>query len=120
MYHFEQVWKQHVDGQIRRYEFDDEQAQKARAILSHCLEQGRGLIAKRAAEIERIRAAIGRILDSSGERSAAQLKEIETAKARMKSLLQPLDEIFEEQLVPRVDRLATDAQRSRRTDPRAP
>lgn len=101
----QQLWEQYVRDFITRYSLNEEQQQKAWLVLLDCRKQADSVLQKiqgplDAANVER----------NAAHRKGDQLA-VERAESRVTSLLQPVSEIFEKQLRPRLDRLPTASQR---------
>ncbi|MFH1747324.1 MAG: hypothetical protein ABIG44_09810 [Planctomycetota bacterium] len=105
----EALWEAYVRRFIQRYRLNAEQSAKALAILRDCQERARRILAARRPEIERLErrletaAVSGKTKD---EKTAAKLKQ------RRQELRTEIENIFSEQLKPRLDRLPTREQRT--------
>lgn len=105
---FESQWEAYVRDFIQRYQLDEGQAQRAQAILKDCQEAANRVIQKRKPELERLDRQLLELGQSS---DADKLKELAELNQRRTKLFEPVNEIFEKQLKPRLDRLPTRAQR---------
>ena len=105
----ESAWEAHTRGFIKKYHLDDEQSQKAWAILKDCQERAEKHLRAHREEI----AELLRKLDEL-ERAGKANKETPESKRlgdRRRQLAEPIDRIFNEELRPRLDRLPTRKQR---------
>lgn len=105
---YESEWDQYVKQFIARYKLNDEQAQKANAILADCKQQAARVMNAKKAEIDRIDA---RLTVLQGSKDAGKTAEVASLTQQRQKLLDPLKRIFDTQLKPRVERLPTRAQR---------
>ena len=105
---FESEWDRYVKEFIEKYELNDEQTQKANSVLEDCKSQANGYLASRKAKIELIDKQLAELRTSKDKNKAAQTKKLSEQRQEM---LAPIDQIFEKQLKPRLDRLPTRAQR---------
>lgn len=100
------LWERYTRDFIDRYGLDDEQAARALAILDDCKELAHKHLTAHAAELHRLHESIDQL------RAAQASKErLDQAIAERDQLVAPLIDIFKKQLVPRLDRLPTRAQR---------
>ncbi len=105
---FESQWEAYVRDFIQRYQLDEGQTQRAQGILKDCQEMANRLIQKRKPELERL----DRQLQELGQSSDAdKLKQLSELNQKRTKLFEPVNEIFEKQLKPRLERLPTRAQR---------
>lgn len=99
------LWEEYVKSFILRYRLDAEQASKAWAIYAQCRDQADNHLNRKKDDIER----------TEKERETATEKRdteaVKRASDKLAELLTPLEEIFNEKLKPRLDRLPTRAQR---------
>jgi len=105
---FESKWEAYVREFIKKYRLNDEQTQRALAILKDCQEKGQRYIKARKAELEKLDRLVAGMKDSKDKRKLDQIAKINTQRAK---LLEPLNQIFERQLKPRLEKLPTSAQR---------
>ncbi len=105
---YESEWDQYVKQFIARYKLNDEQSQKANAILADCKQQAARVMNAKKAEIDRIDA---RLVSLQGSKDAGKSSEVANLTQQRQKLLDPLKRIFDTQLKPRVERLPTRAQR---------
>jgi hypothetical protein len=105
---FESKWEAYVREFIKKYRLNDEQTQRALAILKDCQEKGQRYIKSRSAELEKLDRLVAEMKDSKDKRNVDRIAKINTQRAK---LLEPLNEIFERQLKPRLEKLPTSAQR---------
>lgn len=107
----ESRWEQYTREFIERYRLDPGQTQKALDILKDCKEQAGSYLRGKGAQIE----ALDKRIESSKAEAGPDAKErskvlSELTEARAK-LIEPVDQIFEKQLKPRLEKLPTRAQR---------
>lgn len=105
---FESQWEAYVREFIQRYQLDEGQSQRATAILKDCQELARRQIQRRRPELERLDK---KLLSLGQSKDGDKLKELTEINQRRTKLLEPINEIFEKQLKPRLERLPTRAQR---------
>lgn len=105
---FEGEWEEYTRKFIERYQLNQEQSQRANAILADCKEQGVRHMNAKKLEIERLDA---RVVELQGSKDAAKSTEMAALNKRRQTLMEPLGRIFEQQLKPRLDKLPTRAQR---------
>jgi hypothetical protein len=104
---FEGEWEKYVREFIARYQLNDAQKQRAEIVLKSCQEQAASYMAKRKASLEAIDK---RIEELKGEKDSAQ--EVRKLTERKTKMLEPVQQIFEKRLKPRLERLPTRAQRA--------
>lgn len=105
---FESQWEQYVREFCQRYQLEEAQVQKAYSILRECQELARRQLEKRKPELERLDKKQANLAGSTDPEKAKELAELNERKQK---LLQPIGEIFEKQLKPRLEKLPTRAQR---------
>jgi len=101
-------WEAYVRDFIQRYQLDEAQTARANAILKECQEAANRLIERRKAEFERIDKQLQELSQSPSPDKIKQLTEL---NERRNKLLEPINEIFEKQLKPRLEKLPTRAQK---------
>lgn len=94
----EEMWEAYVRRFITQYNLDDDQRQKAALILEECQAKARQYIESRKDEIE----ANLTVDDADGDSRAG--------RTRLAAVLRPVQDIFENELKPRLNRLPTRAQ----------
>lgn len=99
------AWEKYVSEFIERHACDDEQTQKAAAILAQCQEQGRAYLSKKEKYFHNLQTK------TQAARARGDRDEQKVLDERYAELRKPIDDIFEEQLKPRLDKLLTRAQR---------
>ena len=104
----ESEWEAYTRRFIARYRLNDEQTERALAILRDCQKQGNQYLQRRRAEFEKLETRQKAAQQSQKKGTAKELAAIQT---ELKKLRQAIDEIFEKQLKPRLDKLPTRAQR---------
>lgn len=100
---FESEWAAYVRQFTEKYSLNEEQSQKAQAILKDCQEQAARYMQTHKAEIQELNKQA-----SDGSVDAKQRQGI--AQQRTK-LLEPITQIFEKSLKPRLEKLPTRSQR---------
>lgn len=105
---FASKWEQYVREFIQRYGLNEEQQQQAQAILKDCQAQGERHIRGKKSEMDRIDA---RITELRNTRDPAATKEVAELSEQRQKLIEPIEQIFEKSLKPRLEKLPTRAQR---------
>jgi hypothetical protein len=105
---FESQWEAYVREFIQRYQLDDGQTERAQSILKDCQDAAQRVVQKSKGEIEQLDK---KLLGLAESKDADKLKELSEINARRTKLLEPINEIFEKQLKPRLEKLPTRAQR---------
>lgn len=104
----ESAWERYTRAFIERYALDAEQAQQAWSICEDCQERARAYLDSRKQKLDELQ----REMTAAGTGDAARdMRRRQDAVARLSEQLKPIDEIFEKQLKPRLDRIPTRAQR---------
>jgi hypothetical protein len=104
----ESAWDKYVREFIAKYQLNDEQSQKANAVLEDCKAQADRYMRGRKTQIEKIDKQVETLKGSKDKNKAKNLSEL---TAQRKKIMEPIDRIFEQQLKPRLERLPTRAQR---------
>lgn len=104
------LWEQYVERFIARYGLGPDQVQKARTILCYCQEQGQGYLDRHVEEFRKLEAEAKRIKRQETELEAGAAR-LAVVFEKRKRLERPLVRVFEDQLVPRLERLPTRQQR---------
>lgn len=104
----ETEWEKYVRDFIEKYQLDDQQSQKAKAILEDCEQQKERYLSSKKEEIDLIDKQIAETQKSSDKNKSQTLAKLSDRKKKLSS---PVDQIFNQQLKPRLDRLPTRAQR---------
>ncbi len=99
------AWEKYVTEFLERYKCDDDQTQKAAQILAQCQEQGRTYLSKKERDFHNLQTK------TQAARARGNRDEQKVLDERYAELRKPIDDIFEEQLKPRLDKLLTRAQR---------
>lgn len=100
-------WERYTREFISRYELDEDQSQKAMAILKQCQDRAWEIVERTKTKLTQIDQRLAALGSNSGE--ADKRADLEQARRR---LLDPIDEIFEKQLKPKLAALPTRAQRA--------
>jgi len=103
-------WENYVRHFIERYKLNKEQAERAWRILRDCTERAERHMSGIDAELLQIRAAVRRELSPSSAHEGSSPKLVELKRRTLK-LLAPMTRIFYGELVPRLDKIPTRAQR---------
>ena len=104
----EGAWEKYVREFIERYKLNDEQTQKAHAVLEDCVSQRDRYLRGNKEQIEQLDQQIAELKKSKNKDKA---KSLAALTERRNKLTAPIDQIFEERLKPRLERLPTRAQR---------
>ena len=104
----ESLWEAYTRNFIAKYQLNEEQTQRALAILRECQDAGRAYVAKHKAEFESLDERTKKLPELDESERETQRTAIQ---AQREKLGKPLDDIFEKQLKPRLDKLPTRAQR---------
>jgi hypothetical protein len=104
----ESQWEAYTRHFIERYRLNKEQSDKAWAILKDCQERANRYLAKRERDFEKLDKEAEAARKSDTKDRAQRLPAIDK---RHRKLMQPIDDIFEKQLKPRLEKLPTSAQR---------
>jgi polyhydroxyalkanoate synthesis regulator phasin len=102
----ESQWESYVREFIEKYKLNDEQAQRARAILKDCQERAAQYTQKHKAEIEELDKKI-----AAASAAGGKSKELAELNERKSKLTEPVGQIFEQKLKPSLEKLPTRAQR---------
>jgi hypothetical protein len=105
---FESAWEKYVREFIAKYKLNDEQTQKANAVLEDCQAQAKRYTIGRREQIEKVDKLIEELKQSQDKNKSKELSELDAQRAK---LIEPIERIFDEQLKPRLERLPTRAQR---------
>ena len=104
----ESQWEKYVREFIEKYKLNDEQSQKAAAVLEDCqtrADRHRLAHKQQVADFDKQIAELKKSKDKDKSKKVSDLTD------KRKKLLDPIDRIFEQQLKPRLERLPTRAQR---------
>lgn len=101
------LWEQYTESFIERFKLGDDQTQKARQILKECQDRANSLIDRRKTQIEEFyqRVEALRRPESTDEDTWTRIRREE------KKAIGFLDEIFSDELCPKLDALPSRAQR---------
>ncbi|MBN2447459.1 MAG: hypothetical protein JXO22_12075 [Phycisphaerae bacterium] len=110
---YESEWDKYVADFIERYSLNDAQTQKAHTILKSCKEQAAQLVRRNKSKIEVLDKQLA---DARKDKDTAS--EVAKLTKQRDGLLEPLTQIFERQLKPRLDKLPTRAQREAAEKPK--
>jgi len=112
--HLESEWEAYTRRFVEMYRLNDDQSQKAWSVLKQCQERANQYIAKNRAEFEKLEQRIGKL---RGSQDAKEREALPALEMRYASLLEPIHQILEDQLKPRLEKLPTRAQRQAATQP---
>ena len=107
------AWEEYTRRFILRYQLNDEQTQKAWLVCHECQAQARGHLAKIKSRLEKVESRLSELRKKGAEASDNQLSKLEEQR---RQLMQPITDIFERQLKPRLEKLPTRAQRKATED----
>lgn len=102
-------WEAYTAQFIQRYRLNSEQSDKGWAVLKSCQERANKYLSRHKAEFGEVQKEIGVLRDSA---SSEKTRRLAVSHERRRRLMQPIDDIFENQLKPRLDKLPTRAQRA--------
>ncbi|MFQ5806826.1 MAG: hypothetical protein ACE5I3_10290 [Phycisphaerae bacterium] len=105
---FESLWEAYTKAFIKTYKLNEEQTQKALSILKSCQQQAHAHVSAHKSDFDRLDHGVKALTKLKGEQRAKAEAEIRRERER---LLKPLNDVFEQQLKPRLDKLPTRAQR---------
>lgn len=105
---WESEWEKYVREFTARYELNEDQSGKAKQILLSCQNQGQRYMSGKSATIAALDKDIAALAQSKDK---DKTKLITEKNAEKQKLMEPLTQIFEKQLKPRLDKLPTRAQR---------
>lgn len=125
---FESEWEKYVREFIQKYQLNDEQTQRANAILAECETAAERVMTSKKSDLERIEKREGELKAAGGPTAAkpagdpkaaseakaatdGKNKELAELTKRRDELLAPINRIFEDQLKPKLEKLPTRAQR---------
>lgn len=101
------LWEQYTESFIQRFKLGDDQTQKARQILRECQDRANSLIDRRKTQIEEFYQRVEAL-----RRSGSTDEETwSTIRREEKKAIGFLDEIFSDELCPKLDGLPSRAQR---------
>ncbi|MCG3127985.1 MAG: hypothetical protein CHACPFDD_02858 [Phycisphaerae bacterium] len=98
-------WERYVVDFCRRFALNDEQQQKAWQILRACQADGGQYLNRHKSDFYKVQA------DFTQARKTGNTDDLRRHNARPSELRRPIDDIFEKQLKPRLDKLPTREQR---------
>jgi hypothetical protein len=101
-------WDKYVADFVKKYELVKMQKQKAETILKACKAQAEQYLRRAAARIESVDEQLEAAKKAAPKNEAA----ITQLEKQQQALLQPLQDVFEKQLKPRLEQLPTRAQRA--------
>lgn len=116
-------WERYVYEFIQRYTLDDAQQERALSVLHDCQTLARKYLARRDEELAKIAADLEGLKVAARDVNVKDGKRIEVAPdpqraeraqridERLRDFMKPLDEIFENRLKPRLEKLPTKRQR---------
>jgi hypothetical protein len=104
----ESQWEKYVREFIEKYKLNDEQSQKAHAVLEDCQAQRDRYLRGRTEQLEKLDHQVEELKKSKDKNKSNNLTQLADKR---KKLMAPIDEIFTQQLKPRLERLPTRAQR---------
>lgn len=98
-------WAKYTEEFIKRYALDEDQAQKARQVLHDAEERARQAVASRREPLSQVEADLETAAREQNQERRAE------ADRRLKDLLRPLDDLFNDMLKPRLESIPTRKQR---------
>jgi hypothetical protein len=106
-----QLMTRYTLGFIEQYALDEEQTQKAMSILGDCRKRAESYGASKKEQFERIRREALVVCDDASLSPDERTGKLEPLKQEMFGLERPLQRIYYHELIPRLNRLPTRAQR---------
>jgi hypothetical protein len=103
----ESEWEAYTRKFIAKYHLDDGQSQKALSILRECQEEANQYLLRHKTEFERLQQKFQKVAKAD----APKEEDLRARSQQAAKLRAPLNEIFEKQLKPRLEKLPTRAQR---------
>jgi len=104
----ESEWEKYVREFIVKYQLNDEQTQKANAVLEDCQAQADRYLKSQESQIARIDKQLDELKKSKDKNKSKNVAKLTEQRNRLK---EPVQRIFDQQLKPRLERLPTRAQR---------
>lgn len=104
------AWEKYVEDFIARYALDDAQQQQARSILEDCKQRADQYLQSKKSTMERIDEDLTKLKatrEGDSKRRASQISKLTEQQTKLKA---PIDDIFEKQLKPRLERIPTRSQ----------
>lgn len=108
----ETEWEAYTRRFIAKYSLSEPQAEKALSVLKNCQERARRYLSGKRSAIEALEKRARDLRRPDSKSSTADLAKVADKLAKLRK---PLDDIFEKQLKPRLDKLPTRAQRKAAT-----
>lgn len=105
-------WEQYTHRFIERYKLDDGQRERAKTILNDCLDRARHHMTRVKRDFDAVRAEVDKVLDLEGVPPEMLKERLTPQREKMYKLLGPIWKIRYKELVPRLDKLPTRAQRA--------
>lgn len=105
----ESEWEAYTRRFIARYKLTVEQSQSALRVLKGCQEEAQNYLDRHKAEFERLAKEEGTLQQSGAKQTDARLASIKEEREKLRG---PINEVFEKQLKPRLEKLPTRAQRA--------
>ena len=113
---YETQWEAYVRQFIEKYKLDADQQDRAYKILRSCQEQANSYMRSHADELDRLERR-AQELQAAPNKSKDVGKEVADLNTARTKLLEPIGQIFEKQLKPRLEKLPTRAQRDAAENP---
>ncbi len=104
----ESAWEAYTREFIAKYHLDGGQSQKALSILRECQEEANQYLLRHKSDFEQLQQKLEKVAKAD----APKEEELRTRSQQATKLRAPLNEIFERQLKPRLEKLPTRAQRA--------
>jgi len=104
----ESQWEAYTRRFIEKYRLNAEQTARACAILNDCQARANRYLRKREPDLKKLEKDAEALKQADRKDSAERLQKL---KQRRGEVIKPLDDIFEKQLKPRLEKLPTSAQR---------
>jgi hypothetical protein len=107
---FESQWEAYVREFTQKYQLDEAQKQRAQVILKDCQDQGRNIMSKRKSQLDDLDKRTQQVNDPKLD-AKERTKRLQELGERRTKILEPIGEIFERALKPRLERLLTSDQK---------
>jgi len=103
-------WEAYVRDFIRKYQLNEAQTEKANAILKDCKLQAERLITSNKPRMDKLAEEIKKLAGTKSQ-SPEALEQLTKLNEQKSKLMEPVEQIFDKRLKPRLETLPTRAQR---------
>jgi hypothetical protein len=105
----ESEWEAYTRRFIERYSLKDDQAESALSVLRNCQERAQSYLARHKAEFEKLDRDEAKDGEDRGADAETRLRALRDSRDKLR---EPINDIFEKQLKPGLEKLPTRAQRA--------